>query len=247
MAVDEAILTARTIDRCPNTIRLYRWNPSAVSVGKNQKPESEVNLENCLKLGVDIVRRISGGGTVYHDSQNEVTYSITAKMRDLGAKNATEAYIRIYAGIKDALRILGVTADFSEGDEKNCPNLTVNCKKISGSAQTHKREIVLQHGTLLLAVDLEKMFTLLHVPWARTCMEVVDVAKKRITSVKNELGHAVSVDTAANALTVGFKNMLRIQAAEGQLSAFELELAQKLLREKYATDKWNFRGESRVG
>ncbi len=247
MAIDEAMLTARTIDRIPNTLRLYRWKPSTASIGKNQNPENELQLENCRKLGVDVVRRISGGGTVYHDARDEVTYSLIANTSDLGVKDITAVYAKVYSGIRDALRILGLTADFCEGDAKNCPNLTVKGKKISGSSQANKRETVLQHGTLLLDVDLEKMFTLLRVPWAKTCMEVVGVAKNKITSLKDELGHAVSGETASNALATGFKNALSIQLVEGELTAFEVELAQKLCREKYATDDWNLRGTSIVG
>ena len=247
MSIDEAILTARTIDRVPNTLRLYQWKPSAVSIGKNQNPENEVQLDNCRKLGVDVVRRISGGGTVYHDERDEVTYSLTAKTSDLGVKEITAVYAKVYDGIKDALRLLGITADFNEGDLKNCPNLTVKGRKISGSSQAHKREIILQHGTLLLDVDLEKMFTLLRVPWAKTCMEVVGVARNKITSVKGELGHAVSAETAANALATGFKNALGVQMITGELSVFEVELAQKLFREKYATDDWNLHGKSIIG
>ena len=247
MAVDEAILTARTLDRVPNTLRIYKWKPSTVSIGKNQKPENEIQLENCRKLGIDIVRRISGGGTVYHDERDEVTYSLTAKTSDLGVKDLTAVYAKVYSGIRDALRILGVSADFSEGDEKNCPNLTVNGRKISGSSQANKRETVLQHGTLLLDVDLEKMFTLLRVPWAKTCMEVVNVAKNKITSVKCEVGHGVSSETAANALTAGFKNALGVEMVADSLTQFEAELAQKLCVQKYATDDWNLHGKSIIG
>jgi lipoate-protein ligase A len=246
MAIDEAILTACTVGKASNTLRLYLWQPSAVSIGKNQQAANEVNLENCRKLGVNVVRRVTGGGTVFHDSRGEITYALIAKTTDLRAKNNIDVYVKVYAGIKDALRLLGVTADFNEGDEKNCPNLTVQGKKISGSSQILKRDIVLQHGTLLLDVDLEKMFTLLRVPWAKTLDDIVNVAKKRITSVKNELGHAVSAETAANALVVGFKNALALQPIEGELTSFERDLAQKLYREKYSTDDWNLRAKSIV-
>ena len=247
MAIDEAILTARTLDRAPNTLRLYKWKPSTISIGKNQKPEHEIQLENCRKLGIDIVRRISGGGTVYHDERDEVTYSLTAKTSDLGVKDLMAVYAKIYSGIRDALRILGISTDFSEGNEKNCPNLTVNGRKISGSSQANKRETILQHGTLLLDVDLEKMFTLLRVPWAKTCMEAVNVAKNKITSVKCELGHAVSSETAANALIAGFENALGVEMVADGLTQFEVELAQKLCIEKYATDDWNLHGKSIIG
>jgi lipoyltransferase/lipoate-protein ligase len=244
MAVDEAILTARTIDRVPNTLRLYRWKPSAVSIGRNQNPKVEVQLENCRRLDVDVVRRISGGGTVYHDGRDEVTYSIVARTGDLGVRDIATVYQKVYAGVHDALRLMGVTADFNEGDAKNCPNLTVKGRKISGSSQANKRDTVLQHGTLLLDVDLEKMFTLLRVPWAKTTSEVVAVAEKRITSLRQELGHGVSAETAANALASGFKNALGVQLEPGKLTAFEADLAEKLCCDKYATKDWNFQGKS---
>ena len=247
MAIDEAVMRARISERVPNTLRFYRWNPSAVSIGKFQIPENEVFLDNCQKLGVDVVRRISGGGTVYHDAEDEVTYSLIAKAADLGVTDVVAVYAKIYEGIANALKILGIAADFSEGDAKNCPNLTVKGRKISGSAQAHKSGIILQHGTLLLNVDLERMFTLLRVSWAKTCMEVVRVAKNKITSLKDELGYAVSAKTASNAMFEGFRNAFGVQLTMGELTAFERELADALCAEKYATDQWNFYGKSAPG
>jgi lipoate-protein ligase A len=246
MAIDEAILTARIHNLVPNTIRFYRWKPSAVSIGKFQNIQNEVNIENCRKYGVDIVRRITGGGTVYHDAEGEITYSIITDKKDLKAKDITEVYQKVYAGIAEALEILGINADFNEGNAKACPNLTVNGKKISGSAQSHKSGIVLQHGTLLLDVDLEKMFTFLRVPWAKTCMEVANVAKNKITSIKEILTKNVSLEEIINALTEGFQKALDIQLAEEKLTLYELKCAQKLCKEKYATKEWNFQGKSTV-
>lgn len=246
MAIDEAILTARIKNLAPNTLRFYCWNPSAVSIGKFQDINNEVHLDNCRKLGVDVVRRITGGGTVYHDAKDEITYSLIAKKEALKAKDITDVYAKVYAGIAEALEILGINADFSEGDEKTCPNLTVNGKKISGSAQSHKSGVVLQHGTLLLDVDLEKMFTFLRVPWAKTCMEIVNVARHRITSIKRELGKDVLVTEVYQALVEGFEKALSIRLIEGELTPYESELAEKLCKEKYATDDWNFHGKTTV-
>jgi len=253
MAIDEAILRERVAESVPNTLRFYRWKPSGVSIGKFQKLENEVNLENCRGLGVEVVRRISGGGTVYHDAEDEVTYSVIAKTEDLGTKDIAEVYSRIYAAISEALRLMGIPADYNVGDMKNCPNLTVNGKKISGSAQANKSGIVLQHGTLLLNVDLPKMFKLLRVPWADSYMQVVNVAKNKITSVQNELGHAVTPETAANAIAHGFRVALGIQAVEniqtveGELTREEQELAEELYKIKYSNDEWNLKGKSPLG
>jgi len=243
MAIDEAILEARTKGLAPNTLRFYCWNPSAVSIGRFQKIEDEVHLENCRKHGVDVVRRITGGGTVYHDAEGEITYSVVASKEDLKAEGITGAYAKVYAGIVEALKILGLKADFNEGGARACPNLTVNGKKISGSAQCHKSGVILQHGTLLVDVDLEKMFTFLKVPWAKTCMEVVGIAKDKITSLKRELGKEISHITVLNALTEGFQKALKTKLDNGDLASYEKKLAEKLYTEKYATPNWNMHGQ----
>ena len=244
MAIDEAILTARTRNLAPNTIRFYRWNPSAVSIGKFQSIENEVQLDKCKKYGVDVVRRITGGGAVYHDTEGEITYSVVANKKDLKAENINAVYAKFYGGIAEALRILGVNTDFNEGNAKTCPNLTVNSKKISGSAQSHKKGVVLQHGTLLVDVDLEEMFIFLRVPWAKTCMEVVNVAKHKITSIHKEIERAVSIKEVEQALIQGFRRALKIELVNGELTVYECELAEKLCKEKYSTNDWNFHGKS---
>jgi lipoate-protein ligase A len=243
MAIDEAILQSRMENLTPDTIRLYQWRPSAVSIGKNQNPNETVFVDNCRKIGVDVVRRNSGGGTVFHDQDGELTYSVTASTRALHAADITQVYTNIYSAVTDALRLLGIPADFSAGDQKNCPNLTVNDRKISGSAQTVKRNIIQQHGTLLMNVNLPLMFQLLRVKGVDSCSQAVQIAQRKITSVQNELGHAVTAETAANALTQGFKAMFKINLNPSQLTLYEQALAKKLYNNKYVSDKWNQNGK----
>lgn len=244
MAIDEAILNARIEGLITDTLRFYRWKPSAVSIGKFQRVEEEVQLENCTERGIDVVRRITGGGTVYHDAEDEITYSVVASKESLKANDIAEVYAIIYSGLTEALGVLGVAADFNEGSPKACPNLTVNGRKISGSAQCHKRGVVLQHGTILANVNLEKMFTYLRVPWAKNCMQVVSVARHRITSLRNELGKNISAEEMSQALIEGFQKALGIKLVNGEPTPHERELAETLCRHKYATDDWNLRGEA---
>jgi lipoate-protein ligase A len=242
MAIDEAILRARIADKAPNTVRFYRWNPSAVSIGRFQNVHNEVDLENCKEHGVDVVRRITGGGAVYHDSQDEITYSVVVGRDDLGPLDVTGAYKKICGGLVNALELLGVKADFSPGDTRNCPNVAANGRKISGSSQSFKGGTVLQHGTLLLEADLEKMFTFLKVPWAKTCMEIVNVAERKITSVDKELGTKITVEQAYTALVKGFREALEMELSEGALTKEELETAEKLHQEKFANQDWTLLG-----
>jgi lipoate-protein ligase A len=244
MAIDEAVLRSRIMNLVPNTLRFYRWNPSAVSIGRFQEMETEVQLENCHKCDIDIVRRITGGGTVYHSAEDEITYSAIVCKTDLEAQDITDVYAKIYSGLVKALEILGVATDFNEGSAQACPNLTVKGGKISGSAQAHKGGVVLQHGTLLLDVDLLRMFSFLRVPWAKTCMEVVEVAKSRITSLNAELERKVSIEEVNRALVQGFQESLGIRFVEGELTTYEEKLVERLRSEKYATVEWNFLGES---
>jgi lipoate-protein ligase A len=243
MAVDEAIVTTRIRDSVPNTVRFYRWKPSAVSVGRFQNVSKEVRVKNCKQYSVDIVRRITGGGTVYHDSDNEITYSVIAKESDLGSSDVFSAYDTVCNGLIETAKILGVDADFNLGDSKNCPNIAINGKKISGSAQFHKGGVLLQHGTLLLDLDLEKMFTLLLVPWAKSLSDVVCVAKGRLTSIRKEINRNVSVEDAYVALVQGFKKALKMELKEGALTTQERQLASRLRKEKFSATKWNLEGK----
>ena len=244
MAVDEAILQARIEGETPNTLRLYRWRPSAVSIGRFQNTQNEVNLEACGIHGVDVVRRVSGGGAVYHDSENELTYSVTVKREDLGTDDVAEAYRRICNGLIETAHNLGVDAEYNKGNVKQCPNITVKERKISGSAQAHRKGVILQHGTLLLNADLEKMFTLLRVPWAGACFDLVSIANRKITSVAEETGGAIPIDLAYQAAARGFEKALNMKLVEMELSEYESSLTKRLKKEKFSTQDWILEGKA---
>jgi lipoate-protein ligase A len=244
MAIDEAILRERVASKVPNTIRFYRWKPSAVSIGRFQNVYEEVILDNCEKQGVEVVRRITGGGAVYHDSDGEITYSVIVRREDLSAEDITAAYGKICGGLIKTLELLGVKADFNPGNYKNCPNIAINGKKISGSAQCFKGGTILQHGTFLISVNLNKMFTFLRVPWAKTCVELVSLAERKITSVKNETGSETTVQQAYSSLVNGFQNALDIELSEDTLTKEEDETARLLSREKFSNKDWTFFGKA---
>ena len=238
MAVDEAILTARIEDRVPNTLRLYRWRPSAVSIGYFQDTEKEANLEACRNHGVDVVRRPTGGGAVYHAFEGEITYSIIANEEDLGLSDAVAGYQKLCGGIIYALDRLGVKADFSSGSPRECPNILVSGRKISGNAQLRRRGVLLQHGTVLVDLNLEEMFTFLRVPWAKNVGEVVKVMERKLTSLRQALNSALSFEAVSEALIQGFGKALQAQFNQGELTPREVETTEKLYG-KYRSDEWN--------
>ncbi|HID25146.1 MAG TPA: lipoate--protein ligase family protein, partial [Thermoplasmata archaeon] len=158
MAVDKAVLVANSKGLVPPTVRFYGWKPAAISIGYFQSLEEEVNLDVCKKLGVDYVRRITGGGAVFHE--HELTYSIVIPESHPDIRGSLmESYGRICGALVKGLKQLGIESKYMPIND-----IVVNGRKISGSAHTRKNHTVLQHGTILLDVDVDKMFTLLRVP-----------------------------------------------------------------------------------
>jgi len=236
MAVDEAICRLRSQGRSPNTIRLYRWKPSAVSIGYFQILEQEADVDACERLGVDIVRRMTGGGAVYHSYEGEVTYSaIVNQDHPKIPHDILKSYELICNGIVLALKDLGVNAEF-----RPINDIDVNGKKISGNAQTRRWNVVVQHGTILLDTDIRTMFTVLKVSKEKISDKLIKSAEERVTTIRRELGRKVTFKEAAEALKAAFPKALDVKLVEGELSREEMELASRLRREKYSTKEWIF-------
>ncbi|MDH5702746.1 MAG: lipoate--protein ligase family protein [Aigarchaeota archaeon] len=242
MAIDEAILIARTSGEVSNTLRFYQWSPSAVSVGRNQKIYEEVDLQACRNASIEVTRRPTGGGAVFHDSKNEVTYSIVLKNTEvLRARDLLASYILIGEALIAGLRHLGVQATFDASSPRQCPNLRVNGRKISGNAQTRLRDTLLQHGTILLKIDYQAMFSFLRVPFLPDRQNLLEHARTRITSLSQETGRSIHPTQVCEAMAKGFEETLDMHLEESQLTKRELERAKRLRRKKYATVVWIYR------
>jgi len=240
MAIDETILISRVGGAVPNTIRFYRWNPSAVSLGFSQQIDREVELEACKKLGVDVVRRQTGGGAVYHDSNGELTYSIVASF-DAISSDVISSYRYLCGGIVIACKHLGLNAQMSFNDRaRQCPNVTVNGKKISGSAQIRRRSALLQHGTMLVDSNLETMTRVLKMGRPTADMSLKKLQSK-VTTLTRILGRPVSFEEVEDSLRLGFEKSLNVKLSEQALSSLELRQASELRLRKYSTYEWNFR------
>ena len=232
MALDEALL--RLSDE--PVFRTYSWDPSAVSIGYFQSIEEEVDLEEAKSRRVDVVRRITGGGAVFHDKDGEVTYSIVLPYGHPAVEGSImDSYRVLCGGIIEALNILGIDAEFA-----GINDVVVNGKKISGSAQTRKKWGVLQHGTLLYDLKPEVMFSLLKVPNEKIRDKMIASIYERVTSLKH-LGLDVGRRDVEDALVKGFSKVLGEDMEESEPTEEEIELAESLMREKYATKEWNFR------
>ena len=186
MAIDRAVLVANSKELIPPTVRFFSWKPPAISIGYFQSLDDEVDLNICKKLGVDYVRRITGVGAVFHD--NELTYSIVIpESHPQIPKNIIDSYSRICGAIMKGLKQLGIDSNYFPIND-----ILTNHKKISGNAQTRKLKTVLQHGTILMDVDVEKMFSLLKVPDEKIKDKLIEDVRKRVTSIKHVLENNIS-------------------------------------------------------
>lgn len=235
MAIDEAVARLRAKERTVDTLRFYRWNPSAVSVGYFQNTAEEVNLKMCRELGVDVVRRMTGGGAVYHDYNGEVTYSLIAREGRLSIPDdIIESYEMICGGIVLALRDLGLNAQF-----KPINDIQVNGKKISGNAQTRRWGTIIQHGTILVDADIRTMFKVLKVTKEKISDKHIKRVEERVTTINRELKRKIGFGEITEALERGFQKALEYELYEGELTEEEKTLAEELYLKKYTKKEWN--------
>lgn len=235
MGLDEAILRSVAARKSPPTLRLYAWEPAAISIGYFQGAREEVDVEACAAQGVQLVRRITGGGAVFH--ADELTYSLAIpEGHPLAPPSILESYRVLCGGIVAGLTELGVEAAFAPINDIVCGG-----RKISGNAQTRKAGCLLQHGTILLGVDVEKMFSLLRVPREKALGKLISEAKERVTSLEEEAYRRIEFDEAADALEKGFVSALGLDLKPSLPFPDELEEARRLADEKFSTPAWTFR------
>jgi len=245
MALDEAVLDAVASGDSPPTVRFYSWSPPAISIGYFQGMRDEIDLAACERLGVEAVRRVTGGGAVLHDA--EVTYSVVVREgHELAPADILESYRRICSGLIAALSRLGVEAAFAPINDivafaPAAEGGVAADKKVSGNAQTRRKGCLLQHGTLLLDVDVEKMFELLLVPQEKLKGKLIADVKERVVGLKSLLGREVGYREAVEALEEGFGSAWGAEFDEGEPTEGELARAGSLAAERYSTQAWKFR------
>jgi lipoate-protein ligase A len=229
MAIDEAVSEAVGRGMSPPTIRFYGWEPSAVSIGFFQSMEQEVDLGSCASLGIESVRRRTGGGAVYHDSTGEITYSVIAK-EEMLPKDILASYREICGWISGSLSLIGISSEF-----KPINDIVVNGRKISGNAQTRREGVLLQHGTILFSVDVEKMFSVLKVSDEKIKDKMIANVRERVTSVSQQ--RSVSWNDTCDALLSGFTRGKRFEI--GALTESEIARAAGLVKTRYSGAEWN--------
>jgi len=233
MALDEALLTLRSRGEIENTLRIYRFKPSAITIGYFQKIKEAVNLEFLHENGIQYTRRITGGGSVYHDTNGELTYSIVLPIENV-LTGILESYRVICSGLIYALRKLGVPAEFAPIND-----IVIYGKKISGSAQTRRAGFLLQHGTLMYATDLNTLEKALLAPREKLESKGVKSIRERVITLKDVIGE-VDVNVLVESLIEGFSQALNAEIYYDEFSEKELRVASELIS-KYKSFEWVFK------
>jgi lipoyl(octanoyl) transferase len=252
MAVDEAILESVGSDFQVPTLRLYAWNPPCLSLGYGQH-SSDVDFERCQQLGWDVVRRPSGGRAILHI--DELTYSLALPADDeLTAGSVVESYWRISTALIRGLTRLGANpvAEARSKQPENGPTcfetpshyeITVNGRKLVGSAQMRRKGGVLQHGTLPLSGDIARICDGLIFPHVKAREMAKEQVRERALTLTDALGRNLSWEQVAEAVVNGFQEAFDVDFGNGatRLTESEYLRAYQLCTQIYASEQWTRR------
>lgn len=254
MAIDEAILEAAGQEAALPTLRLYAWEPACLSLGYAQRV-SDVNEHALAQNGWDLVRRPTGGRAILHT--DELTYSVIGSLHEPRLTGSVlESYRTLSTALLDALHRLQIPAEalarpeVAPGSDPKGPvcfevpsnyEITVQGKKLIGSAQARRKEGVLQHGSLPLFGDLTRITQALAFSDQAARHVAAGRLETRATTAECVLGVALGWDAAAQAVVDAFQETLNLELIPGELTPGEKERAEALVLEKYANPQWTRR------
>jgi lipoate-protein ligase A len=256
MALDEAMLLLHNAGVTPPTLRVYCWDLPTLSLGYAQNTQRDVDLLACQQHGVAVVRRPTGGRAVLHDQ--EVTYSVILPTALFpGPDTLTSHYYHIGQALLGTLQRLGMPVHLQRSRLASPPRhaeaapacfaalaryeLSVMGRKIIGSAQKHLQHALLQHGSLPLWLDRQRLFACLRVPPERQAT-LVQEAYHTMTAVNEMAITPVNASAVHRALREAFHSTFAIELVDMPLLPEELQLTDELRQAKYATAVWNLEG-----
>jgi lipoate-protein ligase A len=255
MAIDEAILHAVAAGESRPTLRFFQWEPACLSLGYNQH-WAEADLEACRRFGYSWTRRPTGGKAILHT--DELTYSLIMPQDDPRIQGGiVDSYRVLSFGLLAGLRRLGVTAKQASKEETKAQlqaggggpvcfdtpsryEITWQGKKLIGSAQLRRRKTVLQHGSLPLFGDLNRILAVLNFSAAAKA-EQANLLPQRATTLEQVLDRRLSFEQVYPHLAAGFADQLRVTFEPQPLTTAEQATAARLRAEQYAAERWNKR------
>ena len=230
IAFDQALIEAHKARRIPDTIRFLRFRPSAL-VGIHQILSHEVRLDFCRTKGIEVGRRITGGGGLYLD-EGQIGWELVFDRASLGHMDLTETTRRICESAALGLNKLGVPARYRPRND-----IEVDGRKISGTGGFFDGDTLFYQGTLLIDFDPGKMIAALKVPVEKLAKRDLDSARQRVVSMRDILGDNLpDLATIQQGLLDGLAEGLRIRPEWGEVTPHEEELADRLYRDEIGRD-----------
>ncbi|HHV75230.1 MAG TPA: lipoate--protein ligase [Thermoanaerobacterium sp.] len=224
LAAEEYVLKQFS-DEC---FMLWRNRPSII-IGKNQNALAEINLNYVKEHNIPVVRRLSGGGAVFHDLGNvNFTFIVNDDL------NGFSDFRRFTQPIIDVLRKLSLNAEFSGRND-----ITIDGKKISGNAQYYYKNRILHHGTLLVSSNMADLSAALKVRPIKFEDKGVKSVSKRVTNINEHLEKPIDIEEFINLIM----DDIRLTTGGSGLYEFtdeDIRNIEKLRDEKYNTWEWNF-------
>ena len=256
MALDEALLESVAAGHSLPVLRLYGWQPAAVSLGYSQRLEAAVDLEACRSLGCDVVRRITGGRAVLHD--REVTYSVISPERSaLFPGGILENYQVIARVLQQTLDSFGLETSLASGRSHRCGDsaaqqsacftapatwelLYAGCK-MTGSAQKRQGDSFLQHGSIPLDLDLDRLFQALDTERRISPRAGGNLLARSVGCLNRWLSQPVTVVEVEERLLSCFSRSWQVCLVEDRPTAAEQSRAAQLAAEKYDNPAWTLK------
>lgn len=227
MAVEEYLLYE--LEFGGQYLTLWQNKPTVV-VGRNQNTWAEVNLDFIKERQVAVVRRLTGGGAVYHDQGNlNFTFIFTNQ------KSGNYDFASFMAPVVEALKKLGLPAVI---DGRN--DIIVNGKKVSGNSQYRQKDRIIHHGTLLFDVDLEHLERSLKVSSDKLAKRGVSSVRSRVANIRELLPSPIGMDEFKRLIKEALLLAFGGNQGEHCLPLADLRRIEELKRDKYETWEWNF-------
>lgn len=204
----------------------YLWiNDPAVVVGINQNAFEEVNQSYVNQNGIKVVRRLTGGGAVYHDGGN-LCYTVIAPYNE-----NENNYIKFTAPVIEYLNSLGVKAEFSGRND-----ITVEGKKISGNAQTVYNGRIMHHGTILFDTNPNALTNSLNPNKLKIESKGIKSIRARVMNICERLPKNFTIEQFKKGLEQKFRSICKPY----EFNQNDLDAIEKLIKEKYSTYEWNY-------
>lgn len=257
MALDEALLNWHSEEIMPPIIRFYEWQTATVSIGYFQSVERDINMTSVNKQQMGFVRRPTGGRAVLHE--HELTYSIIVSENYPNMpETVTEAYRVLSEGLVLGFQHLGLQAAFSVPTEElkralkqpksavcfDAPSyyeLVVEGKKVAGSAQTRQKGVILQHGAILLSLNIEKLLSVFHFQSEEERAQMRLQLPNKAVAIDQLTNRKITINDCKKAFHLGFEQTLHIELVPYKLTEEQLHEVYKIERKKYANDAWNYK------